>query len=528
MNIKKILLICVTTLFTLLALNSCNSNSERANYIPGDALIVVNLDMKSLWNKCDFSNINNISFVKLGLQELREDEPAFGKIVDDIIKDPISSGLNLKNDITFFANDRYGVIVASMHNMSKFEEKLNDLARENDIKLHFEKKDGYKKAILDDLYFFYYNKEVAYFEVSNLANGFDDFLNDKKSKTLADNKKFKEYWKTRTELSLWLDFGAFIDLADYKNSAELLDEYFGISKDYLDALHDGCLVCNLAFDDGCIRLTSDMPGVDTKYVKEFTKAFNKELLGSLPEKSYALVTLAMNPEFMEHYLETLSRNDDIDLDEEIIDNVTIRDILHIFNGSVAFSLFDFDEMKEMPFMAIVADIKNDSDIKQILARLNLTMENGYYKIPESEFDGELYIAVKDKKAIFTNSYSAIKDFTNGTAKGINIKPKSDNYAYADLDINNYPIALTSNIPEKICKLLAQYSDYTEIKSDGYKGEWTVYLKNKKENSLLFTLHFIDDNLMSIKNIAENIDDNDDYYLLEDDDDYMMEPFEYAE
>jgi hypothetical protein len=89
-------------------------------------------------------------------------------------------------------------------------------------------------------------------------------------------------------------------------------------------------------------------------------------------------------------------------------------------------------------------------------------------------------------------------------KGIASKVKKGNYFYADLNLSHYPTSVTSLIPENIAQLLSQYLDHTEaLMLNKNEGEWAIYLNEKKENSLLATLHFVDNNLMTFSNLAES-------------------------
>ena len=85
------------------------------------------------------------------------------------------------------------------------------------------------------------------------------------------------------------------------------------------------------------------------------------------------------------------------------------------------------------------------------------------------------------------------------------KVKVGNYFYADLDINHYPDGVKALIPDNIKSLMGKYLDYTEfVMNDIKSGEWDLYIKDKKQNSLLATLHFVDDNLVELGNLADEI------------------------
>ena len=107
----------------LLLLTSCSKSAKLAAYIPDDAFMVVNVNAVDLMQKMDVENIDNISFVKLARQELKSEDPKMAELVDKIIADPLSTGLNLKEDMLAYVtlSNEYNALVA-MHKESKFED----------------------------------------------------------------------------------------------------------------------------------------------------------------------------------------------------------------------------------------------------------------------------------------------------------------------------------------------------------------------------------------------------------------------
>ena len=185
----------------------------------------------------------------------------------------------------------------------------------------------------------------------------------------------------------------------------------------------------------------------------------------------------------------------------------------------------------MPMMALAADIKNADIVKQLIDELGLQkVEENIYSI-EGILNFPIYIAMNDKAVIATNSKAAIDSFKKGTnknaMKAVAKKVKAGNYLYADLDINHYPDGVKALIPESVVSLMGKYLDYTEFITNGTKsGEWDFYIKDKKQNSLLATLHFVDDNLIELGNLASSIGGGSDYLEETDtlyvDDDFVWE------
>ena len=92
---KRNVLSLLVALLAVVTLASCSKGVDMGKYIPKDALYVLDFDMDELWDKADLDNIDQISFVKLGRQELRSENPWAADLVDAILKDPTATGLNL-------------------------------------------------------------------------------------------------------------------------------------------------------------------------------------------------------------------------------------------------------------------------------------------------------------------------------------------------------------------------------------------------------------------------------------------------
>ena len=87
----------------LLLLTSCSKSPELANYIPDNAVGVIDVNLANLLKKADVQNIDNIAFVKMARQELRKEDPRVSEMVDRLIKDPKSTGINLNSDMLFLS-----------------------------------------------------------------------------------------------------------------------------------------------------------------------------------------------------------------------------------------------------------------------------------------------------------------------------------------------------------------------------------------------------------------------------------------
>lgn len=523
---KRNVLSLLVALLAVVTLASCSKGVDMGKYIPKDALYVLDFDMDELWDKADLDNIDQISFVKLGRQELRSENPWAADLVDAILKDPTATGLHLKRDIAAYFcynSDIDGAVIATMHNKKKFEEFLNDFAKQNELTVKFEDKDGWRLATTVSEFnvenYVAFNGDVAMLLFS--GNGMDRVLSLKKDESLAGDKRFREYWKDRSEISMWMGMKEIVSIAE-QNGTDVkgaLGQIYG--EEYWKAIENASIAGNVVFDKGVMRMVFTYQGISSKIIDKYMQKFEGDLVDYMPEKTYATMAVAYN---LEETMKVLEANEefDINLDEEAMEGVTVRDAVSAFGGSMLFSLFDLqvDNGSVMPMMALAVDIKDADIVKKLLAEAGLTaVEENVYSL-EGFFNFPIYVALNKKAVFVTNSDAALEGFKKGgnknAMKNVAKSVKAGNYIYADLDINHYPDGVKALIPENIVVLMSKYFDYTEIKVNGTKnGEWDLYIKDKKQNSLLSTLHFVDDNLVELGNLAGSIGGGSDYPEVED-------------
>lgn len=523
---KRNVLSLLVALLAVVTLASCSKGVDMGKYIPNDALYVLDFDMDELWDKADLDNIDQISFVKLGRQELRSENPWAADLVDAILKDPTATGLHLKRDIAAYFcynSDIDGAVIATMHNKKKFEEFLNDFAKQNELTVKFEDKDGWRLATTVSEFnvenYVAFNGDVAMLLFS--GNGMDRVLSLKKDESLAGDKRFREYWKDRSEISMWMGMKEIVSIAE-QNGTDVkgaLGQIYG--EEYWKAIENASIAGNVVFDKGVMRMVFTYQGISSKIIDKYMQKFEGDLVDYMPEKTYATMAVAYN---LEETMKVLEANEefDINLDEEAMEGVTVRDAVSAFGGSMLFSLFDLqvDNGSVMPMMALALDIKDADIVKKLLAEAGLTaVEENVYSL-EGFFNFPIYVAMNKKAVFVTNSDAALEGFKKGgnknAMKNVAKSVRAGNYIYADLDINHYPDGVKALIPENIVVLMSKYFDYTEIKVNGTKsGEWDIYIKDKKQNSLQSTLHFVDDNLVELGNLAGSIGGGSDYPEVED-------------
>ncbi|MBP5190425.1 MAG: DUF4836 family protein [Bacteroidales bacterium] len=497
----------------VLTLASCSKKADLGDYVPDDAIGVVSVDMNELWNKADLSNIEQLSFAKLGLQELRSEDPQTAAIVDGILKDPRSTGLDLKGDLLIWvkADEEVtfrGGFLMTMHKRKKFEEFLTKLAADNDFELTISDLKGFRVAKINNAGAgIVFNKTLAMLVPG--GTNLESLLDMKHRESIASDKQFRKYWKNRSEISLWMSFDHIFEMAEDNgvDMEEIMAET-GLGKDYWDAVKGSSIAANLTFDKGVIRTTFEMMGINGRTMNAYMQKFNSDLVKYMPENTLLTFAMGYNLKQVVNILER-QQDEEIDLDEKVTGDKTVRDVINAFGGSVLFSLFDIEtytDGRNEPLMAVALDINDAETIRTLLAEAKMEEVDGIYALSNPIGLGfNIYIALNKKAMYITNSEMSAKTFIKGgykdALKSVAKKVKKGNYLYADLTIDDYPLAIQEQLPDGAVSLLRNYLEYTEIQPTGKtSGEWNIYIRDKKQNSLLSTLHFIDDHLVELGNL----------------------------
>ena len=115
---------------------SCSSRQKETELIPQDVDAVACVNIQQLWQKGDLDDMNNLAFVKLFRQELNEENPQMGKLMNAVLDNPSQSGISLKTNVIAFAhnltndnvNNAYIVVSALLSDHKKFASFLQELA----------------------------------------------------------------------------------------------------------------------------------------------------------------------------------------------------------------------------------------------------------------------------------------------------------------------------------------------------------------------------------------------------------------
>ena len=191
-----------------LGFTSCSKKSENLKVIPKDAMVVVSFDLQSLYQKADVEELQQLkSFQKLK-EKISNDNKEMGKIFNEILKDPKSSGVDFKKNAFFFVCDskKYGGdsrnpyigVTAVLSDDAKFKDLLNRVSQATETQLDIK-----KEGALNIVYFnegaslSWDNKKMLFLVNDNYSTRVDVVLKklyeQSKSEQITDIKGFSDF-----------------------------------------------------------------------------------------------------------------------------------------------------------------------------------------------------------------------------------------------------------------------------------------------------------------------------------------------
>ena len=498
---RKLLLLVTILAASMVCFESCSSchHKKTMSMIPDDAAMVIVINMDEIWDKGDFKHIDQLGFVQSLRKELKNENPDAAKIVNDLLEDPKSCGLNLKGDIVFFISSNNTAFGCQVRSSSKFKKFLENLDKNTDIGFDISKENDYNLAFSKDA-------NLAFCWDGSNAYGFpspsekkavkqaDNLMSIKKDNSMAKNEHFKEFMKNAGDIGVFMNF---------ENLMHITRRDLEEVKDQIKPLKEASCYLSLNFEEGDIKVQCKVLGLEEGKYGLLNDNFNAKLTNYLPEQAFAAGALAVN-------ISTILKNNKApELDDEIVyGGYSTREVLKSFKGSIAASIssISFDYYgNPIPMFTIVADVSNKDVISQTLIDLSSNNRikydgNNYY----INMDGNnVVIKLEDNILMASNDPSAIDALSNGgNSKGIKkiaSEAKNGNYVYLDLDIDDYPSSLKNMIDRNLVKIISGLFEKAELKfPEPYTMEFTISLQNKSENSLKHILKHIDDNLGDLR------------------------------
>ena len=438
-----------------LGFTSCSKKSENLKVIPKDAMVVVSFDLQSLYQKADVEELQQLkSFQKLK-EKISNDNKEMGKIFNEILKDPKSSGVDFKKNAFFFVCDskKYGGdsrnpyigVTAVLSDDAKFKDLLNRVSQATETQLDIK-----KEGALNIVYFnegaslSWDNKKMLFLVNDNYSTRVDVVLKklyeQSKSEQITDIKGFSDFLDGQKDINVWLNLGGFMqDDSMFLNGmvASLYKSLFNMQKDsYFYGFVD--------FGKDDIKLTTySIYNKETaKLLKKYDLydiSFDKDILKNFPEKSPIAIGGAVN---VKNYYEFLKAQFGKELNEDDLvkllntQGLTKDNVLNFFGGSFVLAIEGFEnqkyisydlvedeqsedgyEYKEVekermfPIFGLSFNIGDKTLLDKGVTLASLALENGYYKLPLQK-DLTFYFAYNNKAFYGSNSPKGVEAFLN--------------------------------------------------------------------------------------------------------------------
>ena len=524
-----------------LGFTSCSKKSENLKVIPKDAMVVVSFDLQSLYKKADVEELQQLKSFQKFKEKISNDNKEMGKIFNEILKDPKSSGVDFKKNAFFFVCDskKYGGdnrnpyigVTTVLSDDAKFKDLLNRVSQATKLQLDIK-----KEGALNIVYFnegaslSWDNKKMLFLVNDNYSTRVDVVLKklyeQSKSEQITDIKGFSDFLDGQKDINVWLNFGGFMqDDSMFLNgiAASLYKSLFNMQKDsYFYGFID--------FGKDDIKLTTySIYNKETaKLLKKYDLydiSFDKDILKNFPEKLPIAIGGAVN---VKNYYEFLKAQFGKELNEDDLvkllstQGLTKDNVLNFFGGSFVLAIEGFENQKYISYDLVEDEQSEDGyEYKEVekermfpvfglsfnigdktlldkgVALAHLALENGYYKLPLQK-DLTLYFAYNNKAFYGSNSPKGVEAFLKGGVSNNAVKSdfgkhvsKDLTYLYMSLEPKDYPQEDVDIIREKNSRegslafdLFTQYSTNIECKRiDNSSAEIIYHLKEIEKNSL---------------------------------------------
>ena len=520
----------------VLGLTSCSKKAENLTVIPKEATVVLSFDVESLYKKADVKELQNLpSFQKLK-QSIKKDNESFGKLLEEVLSDPKSSGIDLKTNIYNFYLLQGGDVVIgvtmALKSDSNFKDFVSKIYKSKGKELDIETVDGRKIVRIEEDLTLAWDGDKAllltdFSNRSNYKENVNKFFSLKKDEQVTKVKGFDEFLSGEKDVNFWIDFETVLN---HPGMGLLGSAYMSMMKLQKDTKVYGFV------DFGKENIKATMHGL---YGEEYAKlmkqydvydtSFNTEVLKYFPEKMHFAFAAAFN---FKNYIQLMKSQfsgivSDKEINRELAkEGLTQDNLNNLLAGSFTVGLvkleshtytgttlrFDEDtydykwveapQETLLPIMNVALELKDKTLIDRLVEKGNLQKENGYYNLKDL-WNSDLYMAYTDKMLFASNSAAEVEGFLAGgySNNATNTElakeaSKSLMYAKLDLNIDNYPKALIEKVQDEYSfSVWKRFSESIVIKRvDNNTAEFVYNLKGVEKNILNSIFKAVDEEL----------------------------------
>lgn len=299
---KSNLLLFAIALGGLLSFTKCTQTQyHHAQYIPKEALAVVSIDLKQLYQKGNLKSLQSSAGFKKWTRELMESNDRVNDIILENLNDPLVSGIDFREKVFVYTYSGGGVfssntgMVAALHNPESLEKMLRSSIKNAKVK----KEEGYKYIEIDKYEAIGWNNLVMMHIRSEKGATFSrrkglsaksylfSFFNLKPENSLTTNTNFNKFLTKSNDLSVWYslqaakkDMTAALNFYRYSNSDQrILEEMFNFKDSYIQY--------TVNFEKGRVLFDTRYnlnKNLQKFYKETYGQNLSKELLSRIPHQ----------------------------------------------------------------------------------------------------------------------------------------------------------------------------------------------------------------------------------------------------
>ncbi|WP_353165940.1 DUF4836 family protein [Empedobacter brevis] len=505
-------------LFIILFFASCSKNEDYTILIPTDADFVALINPKSIAEKGNFQKLEQYKIYELAESEIKNQDPALDKLLNEIKNNPTSAGIDIISPIYVFGQKINGknmvALITNMRDKDQFEEHLATVYKglyQKDIS--FDKKDGFTTISGFNKPFMAWNKSQFLVIVSEFGVGektiqdyFTKIITDKHS-LAKENNSFGDFVKNSQDINVWYT-GNFLKNFSKKenNTKENLDFTKSSWVNFISFTSDGISFTQKFHPDAITK-------VELKKRPMWKSRINTDFFKYFPARSYFNIGLGIYPKNARYIFE--DQNFLTNFLEQY--NIDLNKLEQSFEGEALFSIYDFEIGKAFnpndffgkkdafikqvvyPQFVLGGKMKNDIFFNEFLAshQENIQKIGPYYMLPVST-NMKIYLTYKNNLMYITNNQSIMNQYLNNVVSSSNFvtsqyatNASNPMFGYVNLNFEQYPKEVQQYIyqqipfgnTKEIQTILSNFDHIDYRVSNEYTKTGKIHMKKADKNSL---------------------------------------------
>lgn len=218
-------LFAVAAAALLLVLSSCGGAPEHLKTIPATTGAVISFNPSSIALKGDLSSFKDSRIMSTLRTELETAEPEAAKQMEELMSNPLSTGLSLLDDVYMFHHaegerEQYMVLTAGVSSEEKFKTWIEQVMTLGSQEYDLDPKDGFTQLLIPNSEYSQnpvmgWNSDKlvlvmpmvrSYSEPldEKLESALANIMNVSKEASVLSNSDFNSFYENRQDLSVWV------------------------------------------------------------------------------------------------------------------------------------------------------------------------------------------------------------------------------------------------------------------------------------------------------------------------------------